>query len=100
MERPGRMPYDHSEIIVRAVQELRGRYEQQPDPDGLLTDDFTLREVRIVHEAVLGRPLQRDTFRRAMEDQLEPTSMAAIRGPRRPAELFRRRRDDTKGRAL
>jgi hypothetical protein len=38
-------------------------YLDKPDPDGLLGDKFTLRELRIA-QAIAGRPLQRDTFRR------------------------------------
>lgn len=91
IDRPGLMPYDHAEIIRLAVSELRHRYETQPDPDRLLPNDFTLRELRTVHEAVLGKPLQRDTFRRSMEEQLEATGVVTVQGPGRPAELFRRR---------
>ena len=88
-ERPGRMPYDHAEIIKRAVEELRGRYAERPDPDHLLPKTFTMRELRRVHEAVLGAPLQRDNFRRGMESHLAPTGDLVTRGPGRPAELFR-----------
>jgi ADP-ribose pyrophosphatase YjhB (NUDIX family) len=89
---PGRLPYGHGGIVSRAVDHLRPRYAASPDPDGLLGPEFTLRELRLAHEAVAGEPLQRDWFRRVMEPQLEATgrSMAAGRG--RPAELFRRRR--------
>jgi len=89
-DRPGRLPYDHAEIIRWAVADLRRRYAERPDPDRLLPETFTLRELRAVHEAIGGRPLQRDTFRRAVEHWLEPTGESVVRGPGRPAELFRR----------
>ena len=88
---PGRLPYDHGDIITRAVDDVRSRYLEKPDPDGLLGDEFTLRELRLAHEAVAGHPLQRDTFRRAMEPHLVPTGTTAAGGRGRPAELFRRR---------
>jgi ADP-ribose pyrophosphatase YjhB (NUDIX family) len=88
--RPGTLPYDHREIVRRAVAELRRRYAATPDPDGLMPGAFTLRELRLVHEAVAGRELQRDTFRRAMEDHLVPTGEVSSSGPGRPAALFRR----------
>ena len=89
--RPGRLPHDHGGIIARAVADLRPRYAAAPDPDGLLPDEFTLRELRLAHEAVAGEPLQRDRFRRGMEPHLESTGelTSGVRG--RPAELFRRR---------
>jgi 8-oxo-dGTP diphosphatase len=87
---PGRLPYDHADIIVRAVDHIRARYADAPDPDRLLGDEFTLRELRLAHEAVADESLQRDTFRRAMAPKLEATGATATGGRGRPAELFRR----------
>ncbi|MCG7596832.1 NUDIX domain-containing protein [Mycobacterium sp. PSTR-4-N] len=88
---PGRLVYDHRAIIEMAVEEVRARYAIAPDPDRLLGDTFTLRDLRLVHEAVAGAPLQRDTFRRAMEHQLTATGDRIAIGRGRPPELFRRR---------
>ena len=87
---PGRLPYDHADIITRAVEHIRSNYRDHPDPDRLLGDEFSLRELRIAHEVVAGRALQRDTFRRAMEPHLAPTGATTIGTRGRPAELFRR----------
>ena len=87
---PGRLPYDHADIIKLAVEDVRTHYLDKPDPDGLLGDEFTLRELRIAHEAFAGKPLQRDTFRRAMEPHLVATGTSSVSGRGRPAELFRR----------
>ncbi|MEO6886091.1 MAG: NUDIX domain-containing protein [Jatrophihabitantaceae bacterium] len=89
-DRPGRLPYGHGDIIALAVQDLQTRYADRPDPDRLLPETFTLRELRLVHQAIAGRPLQRDTFRRALEHQLLGTGQFVTRGPGRPAELFTR----------
>jgi ADP-ribose pyrophosphatase YjhB (NUDIX family) len=88
---PGRLPYGHRGIIDRAVDHIRSRYLKDPDPDLLLGDEFTLRELRLVHQAVAGAALQRDWFRRTMEQRLDATdaTTTGIRG--RPAQLFRRR---------
>jgi 8-oxo-dGTP diphosphatase len=90
VDRPGRMPYGHDQIIDLAVEHLRERYREAPDPDRLLPDGFTLRELRLVHEAVAGHALQRDNFRRAFEHLLVGTGELVTRGPGRPAELFTR----------
>jgi hypothetical protein len=87
---PGPLPYDHRAIVRYAVEDLRARYRTAPDPAGLLPPEFTLRELRLVHEAVTGHALQRDTFRRSVADQLEPTGTFATGITGRPAELFRR----------
>ena len=54
----------------------------------MLPEQFTLRELRHVHEAVAGHPLQRDNFRRSVEHLLTGTGVLVSRGPGRPAELF------------
>ncbi len=96
---PGPMPYDHTTILNRAVTHLQRRYQGAPDPHHLLTEPFTLRELRLVHEAVAGHPLQRDTFRRAMAEGLEPTGRLRTGTRGKPAELFVRgsARDGEKG---
>jgi 8-oxo-dGTP diphosphatase len=90
---PGRLPYDHADIIALAVDHIRSHYAGKPDPDRLLGDEFTLRELRLAHEAVAGQSLQRDAFRRTMEPQLVATGTTTTGTRGRPASLFRRRED-------
>lgn len=87
---PGRLPWVHGDIIGLAVENIRSIYSEKPDPDHLLGEEFTLRELRLTHEAVAGKLLQRDNFRRAMEPHLIPTGTTVVAGRGRPAELFRR----------
>lgn len=93
VDAPGRLIYDHPDIIALAVGDVRAHYETSPDPDRLLDDEFTLRDLRRTHEAIAGHALQRDTFRRTMESHLVPTGVTVTAGRGRPAELFRRRTD-------
>lgn len=88
-----RLPFDHDEIVIRAVRWARERYADTPDPDGLLGKTFTLAELRDLHAAVLGMeatPLK-DTFRRRMEPQLEEVGSLSSGHVGKPARLFRRR---------
>ena len=89
-DRQRRLPFDHDEIVKSAVAWARSRYERRPDPSRLLPEPFTLRELRLLHEAVLGEPLFKDTFRRRMEPQLQLTDekSSGVRGPR--AAMYRR----------
>ena len=88
------LAYDHATIVADAATELRGEYRRDPDPWRLLppsADGMTIRDLRLLHEAVLGERLIADTFRRAMLPGLKP--MGEIRrGARgKPAELYRRK---------
>lgn len=85
---PGRLPYDHADIVRRALAHIRSDYSDKPDPDGLLGEEFTLRELRLAHEAVAGKRLQRDNFRRAMERHLIATGSTTVGTRGRPAELY------------
>ncbi|MEO9329041.1 NUDIX hydrolase [Gordonia aurantiaca] len=85
--------YDHAEIIAAATDNLRERYEDQPDPDNLLRPPYTLSELRQLHEAVLGRRLMRDSFNRRVLPLLEPQfdtdgKPATKVGGGRPARLY------------
>ena len=86
---PGILPYDHTEIIQRAIATVRASYELAPDPERLIPGPFTILELRLLHEAVVGRKFQRDTFRRLMEPQLTGTGKMTSGTRGRPAELFR-----------
>ena len=85
------LPYGHEEIISLAVATLRADYATRPDPAGLLTEPFTLRDLQLVHEGVAGAPLPRDTFRRAMEPLLRATGETVQGVVGKPARLFDRR---------
>ena len=96
VDRPGELAWDHPNIVKRAKEHVRSRYEEQPDPDRLLGNTFTLRELRLVHDAVADNdepPWDRDAFRRRMHNLLVPTGVKSENtGSRgRPAQLFRRR---------
>ena len=88
---PGRLPYDHADIVAEAVRVLRRRYRDEPDPFRLLGQAFTMSELRHVHEAVQGETLQRDTFRRLMEPKLTPTGQRAEGRMGRPSQIYQRR---------
>jgi 8-oxo-dGTP diphosphatase len=86
----GDLPFEHGEIIAKAVKRVRDEYTSVPDPYRLLPEPFTILQLRRLHEAVAGRPLQRDTFRRLMAPQLEELKDDKDMGARgRPASRFR-----------
>ena len=82
--------YDHEEIVDRAVAELRREYRRRPDPARLLDEPFTLLDLQRLHEAVAGKRLMRDSFRRRMQPQLVGTGQRARGTVGKPAQEFER----------
>lgn len=85
------LPFDHDSIVAEAVARFRTDHADAPDPYRLLEEPFTVRELRHLHEAVLGEPLQKDTFRRAMLPHLVATRSTDSGSVGRPARRYRRR---------
>jgi 8-oxo-dGTP diphosphatase len=73
-----------------AVKRIRGKLDYSPIGFQLLPERFTLLDLQRVHEVVLARPLNKDSFRRRMlaSGQLEATG-EYHQGAGRPAELYR-----------
>ena len=53
--------------MAAARKERRRRDADRPDPEHLLGLRFTFRELRDIPQAIAGKTLQKDTFRRALE---------------------------------
>ncbi|MGC4001456.1 MAG: NUDIX domain-containing protein [Anaeromyxobacter sp.] len=89
--KPLPLAFDHAEILGMAVKRLRGKLDYTPIGFQLLPETFTLLELQRVHETVLGRPVNKDSFRRRMlaSGQLEATGESQTGVGHRPAELYR-----------
>jgi 8-oxo-dGTP diphosphatase len=83
--------FDHADILGMAVKRLRGKLDYTPIGFQLLPGTFTLLDLQKVHETVLGRPLNKDSFRRRMlaSGLLEATGETQKDVDHRPAELYR-----------
>ena len=83
--------FDHADIIGMAVKRIRGKLDYAPIGFQLLPKRFTLRQLQAIHETVLHRSLNKDSFRRRMI----ATGLLRAIGERekevghRPAELYR-----------
>jgi 8-oxo-dGTP diphosphatase len=88
------LAFDHDHIVERAVEWARTLYGRAPDPRGLAGAEFTLLELQRLHEAIGGRALQKDTFRRRVRDDLDDTGQLSSGTIGKPARLYRRRAND------
>ncbi len=86
-----KLAFDHAEQLGMAVKRLRGKLAYAPIGFQLLPEQFTLRDLQLIHEAVLGRTLNKDSFRRKMlaSGELEATGEHQADVDHRPAEMYR-----------
>ncbi|MCC2110453.1 MAG: NAD regulator, partial [Hyphomicrobiales bacterium] len=89
------MRFDHRRIVATAISRLRAKLKYRPVVFELMPDEFTLTELQHTVEAISGRHLHKQNFRRLVENAelVEPTGGVAARTGCRPAALFRFRRD-------
>jgi len=85
------LAFDHAEILGMAVKRIRGKLDYTPIGFQMLPETFTLRRLQAVHETILGRALNKDSFRRRMlaSGVLEATGERETEVEHRPAELYR-----------
>jgi len=91
--RPVSPAFDHAEILGMVVRRLRERLWHSPVVLALLPERFTLHEMRTSYEAILGRSLNKDSFRRKVTNNkmlIQPTGEYQQDVDHRPAELFAR----------
>jgi 8-oxo-dGTP diphosphatase len=89
------LAFDHATILATAVKRIRGKLGYTNIGFELLGEEFTLRDLRHVYEAILAKPLNKDSFRRTILDSkaVEPTGRVLAGVGHRPPTLYRFRRD-------
>lgn len=58
--------FEHNLIIDKAIETLRNNLNKKLMGINLLPEKFTMKELQLVHEAILGEKLRRTTFQRKM----------------------------------
>jgi hypothetical protein len=89
------MRFDHRRILATAIARLRAKLKYRPVVFELMSREFTLTELQRTVEAVSGRRLHKQNFRRLVESAalVEATGEMSTATGGRPAALFRFRRD-------
>ena len=85
------MRFDHRRIVATALQRLRGKIKYRPVIFELMPTDFTLTDLQGAVEAISGRHLHKQNFRRLVEgaDLVEATGAFSAATGGRPAALYR-----------
>lgn len=86
------LAFDHSRLIDLAVQDARAEVDQLELPFEFLPEYFTLGELQATCEHILGRRLDKSSFRRRIDDRgiIEAIPGEMRVGAFRPAQLYRR----------
>ena len=94
------MRFDHRRIVATAIARLRGKLKYRPVVFELMPPEFSLTELQRTVEAISGRHLHKQNFRRLVETTalVEPTGKTSLTTGGRPAALFRFRREVIKER--
>lgn len=84
------LAFDHADMLGLAVKRMRGKLYYTPVGYQLLPPAFTLSQLQRVHEGILGRNLNKDSFRRRMlaSGELEATGASQSEVEHRPAALY------------
>jgi 8-oxo-dGTP diphosphatase len=85
------LAFDHAELLQMGLAHLRRRVDEAPVCFELLPEEFTLSELQVLTETILGRRLDRRNFRRRLLELgfLQPVKGSRREGRHRPAQLFR-----------
>ncbi len=85
------LAFDHDRLVARAAAITRDEVEVLQLPFGFLPQEFTLGELQATCEQLLGRRLDKSSFRRKLADRglVEPIEAAMRGGANRPAQLYR-----------
>ncbi len=96
------MTHDHRRILATGIARLRAKIKYRPVVFELMPPCFTLLQLQRAVEALAGRRLHKQNFRRVIEQQdlVEDTGELATETRGRPAKLFRFRRDVVAERAV
>jgi hypothetical protein len=89
------MRFDHRRILATAIARLRAKLKYRPVVFELMAHEFTLTELQRTVEAISGRHLHKQNFRRLVETAalVEPTGEMSKTTGGRPAAMFRFRRE-------
>jgi hypothetical protein len=96
------MRFDHRRILATGIGRLRAKIKYRPVVFELMPPTFTLLQLQRTVEALAGRLVHKQNFRRLIEQQelVEETGAMAAATTGRPAKLFRFRRDVVDERAV
>lgn len=86
-----KLAFDHAQIVEAALERLRQKIRHSPIGFELLPRKFTLGQLQLLYEAILGAQLDKRNFRKRVLalDLIEPLQEFEANVSHRPARLYR-----------
>lgn len=90
------LAFDHGALIAMALAATRREIDELDLPFGFLPERFTLGELQAACEQILGRRLDKSSFRRKLDERklVEPIEGEMRTGAFRPAQLYQLNKAD------
>lgn len=90
-----RLAFDHSDIVMKALENLRDDIKQKPLAFELLPSKFTLSQLQKLYEVVIGTSYDKRNFRKKINqvNYVVPINEKQTNVPHKPARLFMFSRD-------
>lgn len=93
------LAFDHAEILQATLDKARADLDRSALAFELVPETFTIQELRAVHEAIRGEPLDPGNFRKKFLRMIEDGDIEAARGKRatvsKPASVYRFARESS-----
>jgi 8-oxo-dGTP diphosphatase len=88
-----KLAFDHAQLVAQAVTATRAEIDHLELPFEFLPEQFTLGELQATCEQILGRRLDKSSFRRKLDERKLVVSIEGEMrtGAFRPAQLYKRR---------
>lgn len=85
------LPFDHQQIIAKAVERLRSKATYSSLPAFLLPAEFTMNDLHQIYQQTIGTRLDKASFRHKIleQDIIEELTNRFRTGAHRPAQLYR-----------
>lgn len=87
------LAFDHLKIIATSIERLRSKISYTDLVFHMMPKLFTLKELQLVYEAILGKKLLDPVFRRTIKSKVLKTDKLKTDGGHRPAVLFKYKGD-------
>ncbi|MDE5546233.1 MAG: nicotinate (nicotinamide) nucleotide adenylyltransferase [Anaeroplasmataceae bacterium] len=83
------LAFDHLKVIATALEYLKTQIQTEDIVYHMLPKEFTLKELQLVYEAILGKKLIDSVFRRTIKDKVISTEKFKNDGGHRPSRLYK-----------